>query len=224
LIWCKARNSTSKNTLTDSVRGADRQLWSGLTTAEQTNSTDFITSFDSDGFTSGPSASGTGSTNENNGSFVAWNWLAGGTGSSNTDGSITSTVSANPSAGFSIVTFTTNNTAGATIGHGLGVAPDMIIMKYRGLSSNWVVYHKNMNATPQNGYLNLNTTAAYAALTDPWNNTAPSSSVITMGAGVGSSGSTNYGIYTSSPTALPKSKATASSAPTPATAAQMVRL
>jgi hypothetical protein len=71
-------------------------------------------------------------------------------------------------------------------------------MKYRSLAStNWVVYHKNMSATPQNGYLNLNGTAAFAALTDSWNNTAPTSSVITMGAGVGSSGSTNYSVQTS---------------------------
>jgi hypothetical protein len=82
-------------------------LWSDLTTAEQTNSTDFITSFDSDGFTSWTICKfWTGSTNENNGSFVAWNWKANGSGSSNTDGTITSTVSANPSAGFSIVSYT----------------------------------------------------------------------------------------------------------------------
>jgi hypothetical protein len=107
-VWCKARNSNSSHTLTDSVRGADRQLWSNLTTAEQTNSTDFITSFDSDGFTSGPSASGTGSTNENNGSFVAWCWKAGGTASDNTDGNVTSSVSVNQDAGFSVVKYTSS--------------------------------------------------------------------------------------------------------------------
>ncbi len=72
---------------------------------------------------------------------------------------LSGTVRANTTSGFSIVTFTTNNTAGATVGHGLGAVPDMIIMKYRGLAANWVVYHKSMNATPQNGYLNLNLNA-----------------------------------------------------------------
>jgi hypothetical protein len=96
-----------------------------------------------------------------------------------------------------VVTFTTNNTAGATVGHGLGVAPSMIIMKYRGLAANWVVYHKDMSASPQNNYLNLNLTSSIGTSTDPWNNTAPTSSVITMGTGVGSSSSTNYGVYTS---------------------------
>jgi hypothetical protein len=187
LIWCKARNSTSRNTLTDSVRGADRQLWSDLTTAEQTNSTDFITSFDSDGFTSGPSASGTGSTNENNGSFVAWNWLAGGTGSSNTDGSITSTVSANPSAGFSIVSYTAQN-AVRTIGHGLGVAPKLIIVKDREAAQNWAVYHGSLGATKA---VYLDTSAKNDTNSGYWNNTAPTSTVFSIGTNTRTGGSTN---------------------------------
>jgi hypothetical protein len=197
LIWFKNRTGTAWHALFDSVRGRAAGLSSNVTDAESTSSAgNDLVSFDANGFTLGP-VQNWNSTNGSGNSIVAWCWDANGSGSTNTAGTITSTVSANASAGFSIVSFTTNNTAGATVGHGLGVAPAMIIMKYRGLAANWVVYHKNMNATPQNGYLNLNTTAGYAALTDPWNNTAPTSTVITMGAGVGSAGSTNYGTYTS---------------------------
>ena len=193
-VWVKVRSSTQNHSSNDSVRGAGNYLVQNATAVERFQGE--FDSFDSDGFSLTYNAA-EGDYNGSGKTYVAWNWKANGAGSSNTAGTITSTVSANTTSGFSIVTFTTNNTAGATVGHGLGAVPDMIIMKYRGLAANWVVYHKSMNATPQNGYLNLNTTAAYAALIDPWNNTAPSSTVITMGAGVGSAGSTNYGVYTS---------------------------
>ena len=195
-VWVKSRSSSGTHSLTDAVRGVNKQLFTNLTDAEGSQ-TDQVTAFNSDGFSLGANVAGTGSVNVNTVTYAAWNWNAGGSNATNTAGTITSTVRANTTSGFSIVTFTTNNTAGATVGHGLGAVPDMIIMKYRGLAANWVVYHKSMNATPQNGYLNLNTTAGYAPLIDPWNNTAPSSTVITMGAGAGSAGSTNYSVYTS---------------------------
>jgi hypothetical protein len=192
LIWNKIRSQSYDHNLQDAVRGTGVRLISNLTNAEL-SITNCVTAFNSNGYSVGNYVSINGSGE----SIVNWAWKGGNGTVTNTAGSITSQVSANTSAGFSVVTFTTNNTAGATIGHGLGVAPAMIIMKYRGLAANWVVYHKNMSATPQNGYLNLNTTSAYATSTDPWNNTAPTSSVITMGAGVGSASSTNYAVFTS---------------------------
>ena len=206
-VWDKLRSGANSHRLFDAVRGVEKALYSNLTNIEATE-TGTLTAFNSNGFSLGTN----NETNTNGSTYVAWQWNAGGSNQTISVGqyatspanvpSIASTVRANTTSGFSIVTFTTNNTAGATVGHGCqvgGVAttPDMIIMKYRGLAANWVVYHKSMNATPQNGYLNLNTTAGYAALIDPWNNTAPSSTVITMGAGAGSAGSTNYSVYTS---------------------------
>jgi len=95
---------------------------------------------DTDGFTLGDSQAGQGDVNyTDGGTYVAWNWKAGGSGSSNTDGSITSTVSANQDAGFSIVSYTGNGSDGATIGHGLSKAPEMVIFKDRDASVNWAV-------------------------------------------------------------------------------------
>jgi hypothetical protein len=177
-VWCKARNSTSSHTLTDSVRGADRQLWSNLTTAEQTNSTDFITSFDSDGFTSGPSASGTGSTNENNGSFVAWCWKAGGTASDNTDGNVTSSVSVNQDAGFSVVKYTSStSTKPLNVGHGLGKKPDFILTKNLDATSSWGGYHSSVGATKS---MFINTVGSGTVSADYFNDTEPTTSVFTV--------------------------------------------
>jgi len=208
-LWLKSRGTANNHILTDAVRGIGVSLSSDANVVEYSTSDDVL-SFNANGFT--VASDGTNIVNGLSVNYVGWNWNAGGSNQTISVGqyatspanvpSIASTVRANTTSGFSIVTFTTNNTAGATVGHGCqvgGVAttPDMIIMKYRGLAANWVVYHKSMNATPQNGYLNLNTSAPYAALIDPWNNTAPSSTVITMGAGAGSAGSTNYSVYTS---------------------------
>ncbi len=136
---------------------------------------------DLDGFSMSSGDSGT--VNGSGDTYVAWNWKAGGTAVSNTDGTITSSVSANTDAGFSIVTYTGNKTRGATIGHGLGVKPDMIIMKNRQLGVSWVVWFPNLQANNQ--LLELNSTGAVLTNTgDPnawWNNTAPTSSVITLG-------------------------------------------
>ena len=133
LVWIKARSFAGAHKLVDAVRGADKFLESSSTGAESTTA---FNSFDSDGFTI------TGSSGFNNGTetFVAWAWDAGGNGSSNTDGTITSTVSANPSAGFSIVSYAGNNSASATVGHGLGVSPGLVIVKDRSTSDYvWMV-------------------------------------------------------------------------------------
>ena len=176
-IWFKRRSSTENHVLADSTRGVTKWLFSNLTNAEGT-STARLKSFDTNGFTLGD----TGSTNQNGANFVAWQWKAnGGTTSSNTDGSITSTVQANQDAGFSIITYTGNGTAGATFGHGLGVAPSMVIVKKRSatpLADSWGVWHQGLTSAAYN--LLLNTTAAESNSWNVWNSTEPTSSVITV--------------------------------------------
>ena len=123
-------------------------------------------------------------TNGSGYTFVDWFWKANGTGVSNTQGSITSTVSASTTAGFSIVTYTGNGTSGATVGHGLGVAPSMYIVKTRSTTESWITYHISIGAT---NYLALNLVQASSAATAAWNNTAPTSTVFSLG----NAGSTN---------------------------------
>jgi hypothetical protein len=125
--WIKIRNIGYNHRLQDSVRGATKSLLSNATSAEQTN-TDAVKSFNSDGFVLGTDISN-GSFNSNGNTFVSWNWLGANGTSANTDGSISSTVSANTTSGFSIVSYTGTGSAGATVGHGLGVTPKMIITK-----------------------------------------------------------------------------------------------
>ena len=143
--WIKSRSNTEGHGLVDSVRGATKLLSSNTTDSEAT-SANYVASLDSDGFTVGTSTL----TNGNGYTYVAWNWKAGGTAVSNTNGSITSSVSANPSAGFSIVSYTGVNNSSygsgttAVIGHGLSETPDLIIVKSRdNVNDNWVVHHKD---------------------------------------------------------------------------------
>jgi len=175
-LWIKERNDSASHQLHDVLRTAGTALFSNLTNAEITSST-YVQSFDSDGFTVGDS----GGTNELNKTYVGWNWKANGSGVSNTDGTITSTVSANTDSGFSIVSYAGNSVAGATVGHGLGVTPDMIIVKSRTATAgylNWGVYHKDLGATKA---IYLNTTGGASTASGPWNNTAPTSSVFSLG-------------------------------------------
>jgi hypothetical protein len=176
-VWTKGRNDTWSNYVFDVVRGIPNMIYTNGTAAE--TSYNVISSFDADGFT--VSTTGGGGTNTNAATYVAWNWKANGAGVSNTDGSITSTVSASPTAGFSIVTYTGNGSAGATIGHGLGVAPSMIIVKRRdstgGGSTSWGTYHKSLGATKA---IWLDETSA-AGTNTAWNNTSPTSSVFYVG-------------------------------------------
>lgn len=178
LVWIKERAGLNVHQITDSVRGPLKGLNSNLTAAE--NNYDAVRSFSSDGFVLGISAAANQSSN-----YVAWNWKANNTsGSSNTDGSITSTVAANADAGFSIVSYTGTGAA-ATVGHGLSSAPEMIIVKSRDDAFSWGVYHKDLSSAAY--WLKLQTTVAQALLTTAWNSTAPTSSVFSLG----SSGSTN---------------------------------
>jgi hypothetical protein len=184
--WSKVRNAGfSQHTLIDSVRGVNGQLASDTTDAEDT--TNFavkLDSFDSDGFTLSKGSNATFGYYQGNltgRNYVGWMWQAGqGTTSSNTSGSITSTVSANPSAGFSVVTYTGTGSV-ATVGHGLGVAPKFIIAKSRNTAgTSWQTYHISTGATDT---MYLNSTAATFASSVYWNNTTPTSTTFTLGAG-----------------------------------------
>jgi len=171
--WLKVRNASGAHYLFDAVRGANKDINSNDTTAEYT-ATQNLMSFDSDGYTVGTS----NSVNTNNETMVGWNWLGANGTSANTDGTISSTVSANTTSGFSIVSYTGNGTAGATIGHGLGTVPSLIIARIKSQAKDWNVYHVSNGATKQ---LVLNTDAAVVTELDKWNNTTPTSSVFTVG-------------------------------------------
>jgi len=170
LEWIKDRDNTNNHQLIDSVRGTSAVLQANLSAAETTYSA--------------PS-----------GNSVGWVWKANGTGSSNTDGSITSTVSANTTAGFSVLTFTGNGTQGATVGHGLGVAPKWVIVKARttaGLDYGWWIYHAGVASDAEDYHLQFST-AAVVDDHNTWDDTAPTSAVFSIG-GSGGSGAGNFNI------------------------------
>ena len=172
LNWIKKR-STADNHIIHYVGLNAGDYIRSNTTDGLSNSGEMTKSLDSDGFTVGTR----GEVNTNNSTFASWNWKANGAGSSNTDGTITSTVSANTTAGFSIVSYTGTGAA-ATVGHGLGATPKMIIVKNRDSAENWGVWHTTIGA---NEYLGLNQTGAKATNTAIWNNTLPTSSVFSVG-------------------------------------------
>ena len=165
-VWLKCRSIGYDHGLVDSVRGVTKFLESNTLDAESTVA-NYTTSFDSDGFSLGVN----NRFNQSSATNVAWNWLAGGSGVTNTDGTITSTVSANQKAGFSIVTWTNPATVNQTIGHGLGVKPDVIIRKYRSNADGWPVYHESLGQT---NYLQLNSTNASSADANVWPGTIDS--------------------------------------------------
>jgi len=152
LVWIKQRTGTEWHNLIDSVRGGTKVVYSNSSNAEATSS-NLITSFDSVGFSIGNAAE----VNANTITFASWNWLAGGTASSNTDGSITSNVSANTTSGFSIVSYTGTGSV-TSFGHGLGVAPSFVIIKNRDNTDDWTVFHLGISSGQ--GYIVLNSTAA----------------------------------------------------------------
>jgi len=173
LVWMKGRNQAFDQCWYDSVRGVTKLIRSNTTNVEVTQSG--VTAFDSDGFTLGSS----GETNSNNDTYVSWNWKANGAGSANTDGDINSTVSANTTSGVSIVNYTgTLSSAGnPTIGHGLGVAPEVIITKSLSNAENWGVQATSL---PANYILQLNTSSAQINSASQGTLTAPTSSVFTV--------------------------------------------
>ena len=172
-VWGKARSVGYAHNLFDAVRGATKSLVSSSTAAEITLSG--LTSFDSDGFTLGSNLD----LNLTTHTYVAWNWKAAGSGSANNDGTISSTVSVLAEAGISIVSFAAEATAG-TVGHGLGVAPQMIIMKDRDTSAYpWLIYHKDVGIDK---YLAFSTAATVSNTTVF--STAPTSTVFDPGTGL----------------------------------------
>ena len=174
LVWIKCRNASQPHSITDSSRGTSKSFTSATDAAEVDDSR--FTSFNTDGFTL---AGSSGPVNTSGGTYVGWQWKAnGGTTASNSNGSITSTVQANTTAGFSIVQYTGTGTA-ATIGHGLGVAPDMYIVKNRDQTgTNWTIFHKDLTSNAYSLY--LNSTAAQSNSVGYWNGTSPTSTVFSI--------------------------------------------
>tara|TARA_R100000654_G_scaffold28257_1_gene52786 strand:- start:899 stop:3370 length:2472 start_codon:yes stop_codon:yes gene_type:complete len=185
--WIKSRSSASgHHSLIDSVRG-DIALNSNQAIDEYG-----VGPFNSNanGTIDVPYYANDYSMNTNSETYVAWNWLAGSTASTITAGSISSgvpsiqsSVSANTKAGFSIVSYTGNQTAGATVGHGLSKTPEVIIVKNRDLATNWMVYHAQNTTAPETEYLGLNLTQATFDTSAIWNDTAPTPSVFSIGSG-----------------------------------------
>jgi len=181
-VWIKNRNTTNWHILSDSVRGGNRVIYTNRTDVERSDQTWYLQTFDSDGFTVGIA----GDTNGNGNSLVSWNWLAGGSASSNSNGSITSSVSANTTAGFSIVSYTGTG-SNATVGHGLGAVPKMVISKGRSNTGTWSVYHDGIgNAANGVSLENTSGTRSEAAY---WNSTDPTSSVFSVGTSNDTNGS-----------------------------------
>ena len=190
-IWFKRRSSVENHVLADSTRGVTKWLFTNSTSAEGT-STARLKSFDTNGFTLGD----TGSTNQNGGTFVAWQWKAnGGTTSSNTDGTLTggATVQADTDAGFSIITYTGTSQTNPTVGHGLNQAPELVIVKNRDLARNWAV---GSTAVGWTKYLKLDDTTAATTNSGWWGNQDPTSTTVGLGTASQTAGNTyDYVMY-----------------------------
>ena len=188
LVWYKRRNATGEHCVFDAVRGVHKGIHPDLSDAEwDVNTT--LTAFNSDGFTLGSHGLG----NTDGGTFVGWNWDAGtaATGANN-NGTINIASGdqwVNATAGFSITKYTSNNTSGATVGHGLNVPPQFIIIKNTEDTNNWHVYHKDMGNT-HGMYLDLtNDSDDDASL---WNDTSPTNTVFSLGNGGGTNNSSSH--------------------------------
>ena len=173
-VWIKGRSSAVNHNLWDVIRGTTKYLISNNTGSENTDATLF-NSFNSDGFTVGNG----GIVNDSGVTYVGWCWKANGSGSSNTDGSITSTVSANTTSGFSIVSYTGTGSA-STVGHGLGSVPACYFIKQRNTTGGWIVYHQGNTSAPETEYLRLDKDDS--TVDDAiFNDTLPTSSVFSIG-------------------------------------------
>ena len=172
-IWHKNYGSAESHAVADSNRGTHKGLFPNENSQESTGGSQYVNSFNTDGFTVG----NVGWANDSGQNYVAWQWKCnGGTTSSNSDGDITATVQANTTAGFSIMTWTSNNADNQTIGHGLGAAPEVFWVKIRDATGSWYCYFKEAGATH---YLSLNSTGARVDNVI-WGDTHPTSSVITV--------------------------------------------
>ena len=183
MVWIKFRDYAYDHRIYDDVRGVTKKIITNKTDAESTQ-TDLV-SFDANGFTVGNNLNTSGE-----GGLVGWSWKANGAGVSNTDGSTTSTVSANQTSGFSVVKWVGVNT---TVGHGLNAVPEMIIVKNLDDASHWFVYHKSIG----NGkFITLNEADGEQTNSGAWNATSPTSSVFTVGSALNNA---NYIAYVFAP-------------------------
>ena len=173
--WVKSRNYAYYHYLQDAVRGSSNVLYTNNNNAEATGVTAGISAWNSDGYVTGSQ----GALNYNGRTFVAWNWLGANGTVTNTEGTVNSTVSANTTAGFSIVKYDGASGALAHVGHGLGAVPKMIIVKrLEAGGDNWFVYHSSLGATK---YLSLNTTDAQGDNDNRWYDTEPLANKFTVG-------------------------------------------
>ena len=176
LLWFKNRSAGINHMWFDSVRGINKYFYGNLTEAQGTSSS-ILTARGSDGFTVGAN----GNVNGNGNGIASWNWKAGSSFSNSAGAngaSIASTGSVNTAAGFSIISYTGNGASSATLAHGLGAVPKMMIVKRRDASASWFVYHHSIGA---NNQLKLDNNEASSANQGAWNNTAPTSSLFTIG-------------------------------------------
>ena len=185
-VWFKNRATTNSHSIFDSVRGTTKNIVSNTSAAESTNSNG-LTAFGTDGFTVGSDAD----VNGNGNGMISWNWKAGTTGSGNTTGSGTAKTynySVSTTSRFSIIKYVGNGSAGQTIPHHLGVVPKMIIVKPLDAADNWRVYHHNMNYSSTDGedyHMQFNSTGGKTDSANYWNDTAPTSTVFTLGSDSG---------------------------------------
>ena len=176
-VWIKSRSNTDDSNIYDAVRGTDKGLSSNTNSAQFTG-VNLLGSFNTDGFTVDDHTP----INRNGGTIVAWNWKAGGSGSANTDGSINTTAtSVNAAAGFSISKYTGTG-SNATVGHGLGAVPSLIIAKNTGGATDWRMYHKGLGNDKS---IAINSTGNPGTGSDYWQSTTPTSSVFSIGTNTG---------------------------------------
>ena len=188
-VWTKDRSVGYQHSLQDTVRGtgAAKKLYSSLTGAENGVNSVYghINSFDANGFTVATGSSGAQHVNASGVTYVGWQWNAGGSTVTNTDGTVSAQVRANATAGFSVVTFTAPASGNFSAGHGLNVTPGMVITKVRGRATNWITWHNRLNSgSPGTSYyVDLNLTGAQSSFASVWGSTGVTSSVIGMGVG-----------------------------------------
>ena len=186
-VWGKSRVGNNNHMLADVIRGATKRLISNLTNVEDTGSA--LTAFNSDGF----SVDSASAINVNGEAVVAWAWDAGSSTVTNNDGSISSQVRANASAGFSVVTYTGNGSSSQSVGHGLGVTPGMFIIKTRSNAEDWIVWHQSVTGSPP-PYAKLNSTEAFGSSSDQLPS-VPTSTVINVGNSTGGATNTSGRTY-----------------------------
>ena len=181
-VWIKNRTDAHWHNVTDVIRGTSKTLRANTTAAQASNSSSgYVSAFGSDGFTVTAGSSDAEEVNTNTDTYVSWNWKGGGSGSANTDGSISSTVSANTTAGFSMVKFNTStgsSNSTETVGHGLNSAPEMMILKPYTTTDKWFTYHEGIGNAK---YLQLQDTNSSTSNSNVWASTDPTSSVFSIG-------------------------------------------